>query len=367
MFEFVPGISKLVQKRSEKAGLPPGTPVYVGEKKVEKVRITVIDYDGETLEEREVDTIEECFQYKEKPTVTWINIDGLHEVSITEKIGKCFGLHPLIIEDIMNTEQRTKMDGFDEHIFISMKMHSYNGDAGEIHSEQISLVFGQNFLLTFQEKPGDIFDPVRNRLRSSKGRIRKNGADYLCYALVDSIVDNYFKVLEGVGEEIESMDEELVTNPTPETLHKIHFLKREMIFLRKSVWPLREIIGGLEREETNLIHGSTHIYLRDLYDHTIQVIDTVETFRDMISGMLDIYLSSVSNRMNEIMKVLTIFAVIFIPLTFIAGIYGMNFDSSRSPFNMPELGWYYGYPFALGIMAAVGITMLIYFRRKKWL
>ena len=367
MFEFVPGISKLFPKVSKKAGLPPGTPVFVGEKKVEKVRITVIDYDEGTLEEREVDSIEKCFPYKEKPTVTWINIDGLHEVSITEKIGKCFGLHPLVLEDITSTEQRPKMDVFDEHIFISMKMHSYNGDPGEIHSEQISLVFGQNFLLTFQEKLGDVFDPVRNRLRGSKGRIRKNGSDYLSHALIDSIVDNYFKVLEGVGEEIEAMDEELVSNPTPDTLQKIHFLKREMIFLRKSVWPLREIISGLEREETDLIKESTHIYLRDLYDHTIQVIDTVETFRDMISGMLDIYLSSVSNRMNEIMKVLTIFAVIFIPLTFIAGIYGMNFDSSKSPLNMPELGWYYGYPFALGIMAVVGITMLIYFRRKKWL
>jgi magnesium transporter len=259
------------------------------------------------------------------------------------------------------------MDVFDEHLFISMKMHSYNGEAGEINSEQISLVFGQNFLLTFQERPGDVFDPVRNRLRGGKGRIRKNGSDYLCHALIDSIVDNYFKVLEGIGEEIESMDEELVTNPTPETLHKIHFLKREMIFLRKSIWPLREIIGGLEREETELIKESTNIYLRDLYDHTIQVIDTVETFRDMISGMLDIYLSSISNRMNEIMKVLTIFAVIFIPLTFIAGIYGMNFDPGKSPLNMPELGWYYGYPFALGLMAVVGIAMLFYFRRKRWL
>ncbi len=367
MFKLVPKISKLVPKISKKTGLPPGTPVFVGEKKVEKVRITVIDYDGETFEERVVDSIEDCFQYKERPSVTWINIDGLHEISITEKIGKCFGLHPLILEDITNTQQRTKMDVLDEYIFIVMKMHSYHGEAEGIRSEQISIVLGENFLLTFQERYGDVFDSVRNRLRNGKGRIRKCGADYLAYALVDSIVDNYFKVLESVGEVIESMEEELVSNPTPETLQKIHFLKREMIFLRKSVWPLREIIGNLEREESDLIDESTNIYLRDLYDHTIQVIDTVETFRDMISGMLDIYLSSVSNRMNEIMKVLTIFAAIFIPLTFIAGIYGMNFDPGRSPLNMPELGWHYGYPFALGLMAVVGIAMLIYFRRKKWL
>lgn len=283
-----------------------------------------------------------------------------------EKIGQCFGIHPLIAEDIMNTQQRTKMDAFEEHIFIVMKMHSFNGEE-EIRSEQISLVFGNNFLLTFQEKPGDVFDPVRSRIRNSKGRIRTCGADYLTYALVDSIVDNYFKVLEGVGELIESMEEELVTNPTHETSQKIHFLKREMLFLRKSVWTLREIIGNLEHEETDLMQASTHIYIRDLFDHTIQVIDTVETFRDMISGMLDLYLSSMRNRMNEIMKVLTIFAAIFIPLTFIAGIYGMNFDSGKSPLNMPELGWYYGYPFALGIMAVVGIAMLIYFKRKKCL
>lgn len=367
MFDFMPRISKLVPRISKKAGLPPGTPVYIGDQKVDKVRITVINFDSEALEERKVATVEECCLYKDNPMVSWINIDGLHEISIIEEIGKCFGIHPLVIEDIMNTEQRTKMDVFDEHIFISLKMHSYQDKMAEIRSEQISLVFGQNFLLTFQEKPGDVFDPVRNRLRGNKGRIRKNGADYLCHALIDSIVDNYFKVLEGIGEDIEYMDDELVTNPTPETLHKIHFLKREMIFLRKSVWPLREIIGGLEREETALIKESTNIYLRDLYDHTIQVIDTVETFRDMISGMLDIYLSSVSNRMNEIMKVLTVFAVIFIPLTFIAGIYGMNFNPDKSPLNMPELSWYYGYPFALGLMAVVGIVMLVYFRRKKWL
>ncbi len=366
MFNPVSGISKLVPKISKKAGLSPGAPVYVGEKKVESIRITVIDYDGGNFEEREVDTIEECFHYKEEPTVTWINIDGLHDVSIMEKIGTCFALHPLVVEDIMNTHQRTKMDVFEDYLFIVMKMHSYNGEEG-IRSEQISIVFGSNFLLTFQEKPGDVFDPVRSRIRNSKGRIRKCGPDYLAYALLDSIVDNYFKVIEGVGEVLESMEEELVTNPTRETSQKIHFLKREMLFLRKSVWPLREIIGNLEREESDLIKESTNIYIRDLYDHTIQVIDTVETFRDMISGMLDIYLSSMSNRMNEIMKVLTIFAALFIPLTFIAGIYGMNFDSGKSPLNMPELGWYYGYPFALGIMAVVGVAMLIYFKRKKWL
>jgi magnesium transporter len=235
--------------------------------------------------------------------------------------------------------------------------------------EQVSLVFGENFVITFQEqgKKGDTFGPVRDRITNNKGKIRKMGTDYLAYTLLDSVVDNYFKALENIGEEIEDMEDELVTNPTPATLHGIHRLKKEMLLLRRSVWPLREIINELQREETPLIKQTTHIYLRDIYDHIITVIDTVETYRDTISGMLDVYLSSISNRMNEIMKVLTIYAVIFIPLTFIAGVYGMNFNTANSPFNMPELNWYFGYPFALGLMAVVGISMLIYFRRKKWL
>ncbi len=358
---------KLVPRISKKAGLVPGTPVYIGEKKVEKVKITIIDYDENNFDMREIETVEECFPYKERPTVTWINVDGLHEVSKIEKIGSCYGLHPLVIEDIVNTEQRPKIEFFDNYIFLVIKMHSYDGESKEIESEQMSLILGTNFVITFQEKHGDIFNPVRYRIQNSKGRIRKVVADYLAYALVDAVVDNYYKVIEGVSEVIEEMEEELVSNPTLDTLQKIHIMKREMILLRKSVWPLREVISTLQREETPLVRDSTIIYLRDLYDHTVQVIDTIETFRDIVSGMLDIYLSSVSNRMNEVMKILTIFAVIFIPLTFIAGIYGMNFNPERSPFNMPELNWYLGYPTALGLMAVIGIAMLLYFRKKRWL
>jgi len=358
---------KLFQKISKKTGLVPGAPVFVGEKKAEDVRITVIDFDADRFEIYEMERIEECFPFKEKPTVTWINVDGLHEISVVQELGKCYGWHPLIVEDILNTNQRTKIDIFDDHIFISLKMLTYNTEPKTLGSEQLSIIAGDNYVITFQEKAGDIFDPLRNRIKNGKGKIRKAGADYLAYALIDSVVDNYFKVLDNIGEEIEDMDEELVMNPTPHTVHRIHDLRKEMIYLRKSVWPLREIISGLEREEIPLIKDSTHIYIRDLYDHTIQVIDTVETFRDMISGMLDMYLSSISNKMNEIMKVLTIFAVIFIPLTFIAGIYGMNFNPEKSPFNMPELNWYLGYPFALGLMVTVGVGMLFYFKRKKWL
>lgn len=361
------GTLKTSDKVSKKAGLPPGTPVHVGERKTERVRITVLDYDEAHYEFREVTQAEECFQYSDKPSTTWINIDGLHEVALIEQIGTHFGLHPLIIEDILNTRQRPKMDIFADYIFIVLKMHSYNAEERQIDTEQVSLVLGKNFVLSFQEREGDIFEPLRSRIGNSKGKVRKAGADYLFHSIIDSVIDNYFKVLEGIGEEIEDVEDSLIENPLPATVQKIHNLKRESLFLRKSVWPLREVIGNLEREESPLIKKATRIYIRDLYDHTIQVIDTVETYRDIISGMLDIYLSSVSNRMNEIMKVLTIYAVIFIPLTFIAGIYGMNFNTQNSPFNMPELNWYFGYPFALGLMAVIGIAMLVYFRRKKWL
>jgi len=358
---------RLIKKFSKSKGLAPGALVHIGEKKIENVRISIIDYSADTFEEKEVKTIEECFPFKKKPTTTWINIDGLHEIEIIEKLGTHFEIHPLVLEDILNTDQRPKMEDFDKYIFFVLKMLYGDEKNKEIHSEQISLILGKNFVISFQEGIGDVFDSVRGRIRSGKTRIRRRGADYLAYALFDAIVDGYFGILEKIGERIEDMEEGLISNPDPKTLQKIYNLKREMIYIRKSVWPLREVINNLLREESKIITEPTHIYLRDLYDHTIQVIDTVETFRDLISGMVDMYMSSVSNKMNEVMKVLTIFAAIFIPLTFVAGIYGMNFNPEASPFNMPELSYYWGYPMALIAMAVIGVIMLIYFKRKKWL
>ncbi len=353
---------RFFKRGSKKIGLSPGTLVHIGNKKIEKARIRLIDYDEAQLQEKEPKTIEECFPFKVLPTVTWINIDGLHDIKVMEKIGKHFDLHPLVLEDILNTEQRPKIEDFDDYIFVVLKMLYFDEDDDQIRPEQISIIVGSNFVLSFQERVGDIFNPLRERIRNAKGRVRKMGADYLAYTLMDAIVDNYFIVLEKLGEKIEGMEEELITNPTPETLQTIHNLKREMIFLRKSVWPLREVVSQLERGESKLIKESTGIYLRDVYDHTIQVIDTIETFRDMVSGMLDIYLSSVSNRMNQVMKVLTIIATIFIPLTFVAGIYGMNFE------YMPELKWHWFYPWAFWVvMIGVAGVMVTYFRRKKWL
>ena len=354
-------MTKLIKKRSRKAGFPPGTLIHIGEKKAEELKITAIDYDGTNFQEREIKTIEVCFPLKDKPTITWINLDGLHQVDILEKLGHCYGLHPLVLEDILNTDQRPKMEDYGEYLYIVLKMLDYSNMSKEVVTEQVSLILGPNFVFSFQEREGDVFNPVRERIRNGKGRIRRMGADYLAYALLDSIVDNYFIILEKLGEKIEFLEEKLVSQPTPETLQIIHHLKREMIFLRKAVWPLREVVSGLERGESSLIEQSTGIYLRDVYDHTIQVIDTIETYRDMLSGMLDIYLSSVSNRLNVVMKVLTIIATIFMPLTFLAGIYGMNFK------YMPELEWRWAYPFVWMIMVGIGVFMLVYFRKKRWL
>ncbi|MFU8766948.1 MAG: magnesium/cobalt transporter CorA [Candidatus Methanoperedens sp.] len=353
-------MSRLFRK-SKTVGLPPGTVAYTGDKKAEKIKITLIDYDEKQFQEREIINIEECFPFKDKPSVTWINIDGIHETGIIEKIGKHFQVHPLLMEDVVSTGQRPKLEDFESYLFIVLKMLYFNQDGKTIEAEQLSLILGDNFLISFQEREGDIFNPVRELLRKAKGRIRKSGADYLAYTLIDAVVDNYFIILEKLGENLEDIEDELVTEPAAETLMDIHNMKREMIFLRKSVWPLREVISSLERGQSAVIKEPTLIYLKDVYDHTIQVMDTIETFRDMVSGMLDIYLSSISNKMNEIMKVLTIIATIFIPLTFIAGLYGMNFE------YMPELSWKWGYFAIWVVMIVIGASMMLYFRIKRWL
>ncbi len=347
--------------RASKKGLDPGSLVYVGKPKTGTPRITILDYDAENFLEKTAAACEECFSFRDTATVTWINVDGVHDPAIVEKIGSHFGLHPLILEDILTTSQRPKIEDLGEMLYIVVRMLEYDEAKAEVGTDQLSLILGRNFIISFQELEGDMFDPVRDRIRKAKGRIRKLGPDYLLYALLDAVVDHYFTVLEKLGERIETLEEELIDKPSKETMHAIHGLKREMIYLRKSVWPLREVVAGLERVESGLIHESTNIFFRDVYDHTIQVIDNVETFRDMLSGMVETYLSSISNRMNEVMKVLTIISTIFIPLTFIVGVYGMNFDV------MPELRWPGGYFTVWGIMIALGLMMFGFFRRKKWL
>jgi magnesium transporter len=355
-------MSRQVKKRSRKTGLPPGSLIHIGDQLIEKTKITVFDYDESHIQEKEIRAVGECREYKNSPTVTWIHVEGLHDTEVLEELGTIFGLHALTVEDILNTDQRPKMEDFCEYLYVVLKnFHNHTEESKEITSEQISIILGPQFVISFQEKETGMFTPIRERIRNGKGHLRKAGADYLAYALIDTIVDNYFTILEQVGELIESLEESLVKNPSTKTLQAIQNLKRDMIFLRKSVWPLRETISGLQRTGCKLIHASTNIYLKDIYDHTIQVIDTVETFRDMLSSIMDIYLSSVSNRMNEIMKVLTIIATIFMPLTFLAGVYGMNFK------YMPELEWHWGYFFVWGVMIIVAISMLVYFMKKRWL
>jgi len=350
---------KFVHRRSKKIGLPPGTLIHIGEEKVEKIKITAIHYNATEFIKKELEEPEEALSLKDKEGVLWINIDGLQQTEIIERIGNLYDIHPLVLEDIVNTGQRPKVEDYDNFSFIVLKM--IYEDKNELTAEQISIIVGKNFILSFQEREGDVFENVRKRIMNGKGKIRNMGADYLAYSLIDSIVDNYFIILEKLGERIEYLEEELVLNPERNVLKEIHKLKSELLYLRKSIWPLREVIGYLYRGEVPLIGKSILVYFRDVYDHSIQIIDTLETYRDMVAAMIDIYLSSVSNRMNEIMKMLTIIATIFIPLTYIAGIYGMNFK------YMPELEWRWGYFSIMAIMAIIAIIMIIYFRRKKWL
>ncbi|MFH1416111.1 MAG: magnesium/cobalt transporter CorA [Elusimicrobiota bacterium] len=352
---------KKIKNISDQAGLPPGTLVHIGEAVERNVKISMIDYTETTFQEKTVAEIEDCFDTVDGNSVTWINIDGIHNIDIIQKIGDHFNLHSFLLEDILNTQQRPMMEDYDKYLFMILKMISVGSIDKNIDIEQVSILIGKKVVISFQEKEGDVFSPIRERIRNAKGRIRKMGADYLAYALIDAIVDNYFIIPEQFGEKIEKVEEELLNNPTTEILQVLHKMKRDMIFLRKAVWPLREVINNLERSESDIIKKSTGIYLRDVYDHTIQVADSIETFRDILSGMVDLYMSSISNKMNEVMKVLTIIATIFIPLTFIAGIYGMNFE------YMPELAWRGGYFMVWGVIVLVTIGMLIYFKKKKWL
>ncbi|MEW6051697.1 MAG: magnesium/cobalt transporter CorA [Candidatus Zixiibacteriota bacterium] len=352
---------RYAKRVSRKVGLSPGSLVAGESRRTGPITISVIDYSERHFEEKQVSRIEDVFPYRDTPGVTWINIDGIHDLSLIEKIGSHFGFHPLVLEDIVTTGQRPKVEDFGDYLFITLIMLEMSASKNVIEHDEVSILVGRNYLLSFQETSGDCFNPIRERLRAGKEKLRKAGPDYLAYALMDTIVDNYFVVLEKLGEHFETLQEKVVADPTPAALSTINRLKGEMLFLRKAVWPLRDVISNLQRGESPLFTRATELYLRDVHDHVIQVMDTIETFRDMLSGMLDIYLSSVSNRLNSVMKVLTIIATIFIPLTFIAGIYGMNFDF------MPELHWRFGYPLIMFLMFGIGIGMLAWFRRKNWL
>ncbi|HEY5584390.1 MAG TPA: magnesium/cobalt transporter CorA [Ruminiclostridium sp.] len=353
-------MQKFVKSHSKTIGLPPGSLVHIGEKKRENTLMTLIEYGETSFEQKEIG-LDDLSQLKRgNETIKWINLEGLHEVDVLAKIGEVFKLHPLVMEDILDTDQRPKIEFNDEYMYISAKMLFYDTKISEFNIEQVSIVFGKDFIISFSERDTDVFEPVIQRLKQSMSRIRKQGADYLAYCLLDVTVDNYFNVLETFSDEIEAIEDEMVIHTTNNTLTTIQKSKRQILFLHKAVWPLRDVLSSLERGESDLIKDTTEIYTRDLYDHVVQIMDTTETLRDILSSMLDVYLSSVSNRMNEIMKVLTIFSTVFMPLTFMVGVYGMNIK------NMPELNWYWTYPTLWLIMISIVAGMLYYFKRKKW-
>ena len=361
-------LSQIINKKKENRttiadtiGLRPGALVHIGERKVDKIRLELIEFDKDNIIENKDASIEECLESKRKSNVSWVNIIGIHDAEIIEKFGTMFGLHALHQSNIMNTELRPSIEIYDEYIHLILKMPHFSDDKGKIEMEQVSLVIAHDHLLSFQEIEQDFFDQIRKRLRENVGTIRNRTTDYLAYTLVDAIVDSYFVILEKIGDITENLEDELMTNPGPKTLQTLQMLKRQMILLRKSVWPAREVIDSFQRSHTALVHDETKTYLKDTYNHIVQVIDTIEGLRDVIGGMVDTYLSSVSNKMNEVMKTLTVIASIFIPITFIAGIYGTNFR------YVPELEWEGSYFVMIGVMVIIVILMMSWFRRKNWI
>lgn len=360
---FLLAFSRMKQSsRSKKSGLPPGSLVYVGERPAKDTVINISRFNEAKLETTRAGTVAEALISPTDGETVWIDVDGFQNVSILESIGNFFKLHPLVLEDILNTTKRPKFEDYDNYLFVVLKLIHPEKNGKRFSQEQISLVIARNLVLSFQESDRhDAFAGVKARLSNDKGRIRKAGSDYLAYALIDSVVDSYFEVLEQVGENLEQLEQPAINSGSVDVLKKIHQLKHQTLLLRRAVWPMREIMSAMIREESPLLTQQTTLYLRDVYDHVVEVIDILEADRDMAASLMEIYLSGLSNRMNSVIKVLTIITTIFMPLTFIAGIYGMNFK------HMPELEWYYGYPVVLAVMAAVALSMLIFFRRKGWM
>jgi magnesium transporter len=352
------------QKRYSPPGSSPGTLEPIPEASPE-VRITAMHYTPEHYTEEDVSDLDAYLKAAPPEGILWLNVDGLGDVRVLEKVGKHFDLHPLCLEDVLNVPQRPKLEDYETYQFMVMRMAMLQDPMGK--TEQVSLFLGPSYVLTFQEQPGDTFEPVRQRIRRRRGRMRQSGADYLAYALLDADIDGFFPLLEALGERLEVLEEAVLTEPSRQTLEEIYSVRRALTNLRRAMWPAREAVNAFARNETDLVTDHTRLFLRDCYDHVLQVIDVLESYRDLASGLMDTYLSSQGNRMNEVMKLLTIIATIFIPLTFVAGIYGMNFDLEKSPWNMPELSWYWGYPFSLLVMAAIAIVLVIFFRRRNWL
>lgn len=356
------GPRRLRFRRRTPAGAPPGT--LLPDPESGQTRIRLIAYNAEAVLDVEVRDIAEIREALRTHSVVWIDIAGIGDVDAIVRIGEEFGLHPLALEDAVHVHQRGKVEEYANYLFIVARMARLSE---HVETEQLSIFLGDRYVITVQETPEDCLDPVRERIQKSNGRIRDRGADYLAYSLLDAVVDHYFPILEEVGERLDRLESDLITDPGPGVISRVHAQRRDLLTLRRAVWPQREALSQLLRNESPLISDDTRLYLRDCYDHTVQILDLLENFREIAAGMIDVYLSSASHRMNEIMKLLTIIATIFIPLTFIAGVYGMNFDPDTSPLNMPELRWYWGYPAALLVMLATALGLLAYFRRRHWI
>jgi len=351
----------------KKQGMSPGSLIFTGKQKIEKIKIDIFQYNQGSITEKKIDKIEELKELINAESILWVNICGLHDVDKLEKVGEIFGIGLLELEDILNVIHSPKLEEQEEYVFMICKMLNYSNNIKKISVEQVSFILGKKYLITFQEKEGDDFNFVRERLRNGKGRLRKLGADYLMYRLLDSIVDNYAVILLELDERMENIEDELLDDPRRDTIENIYSFRKEVNKLRRSVVPLMEIIYTIEKDVHPLIHKSNLIFIRDLGDHIKGAIDTLENFREQVNSMIEIYRSTSGLKLNEIVKVLTIISTIFIPLTFIVGIYGMNFNPNTSPFNMPELNWYFGYPIVLILMVMIAVGLLIIFRKKKWL
>lgn len=348
------------RRRSSKTGLPPGSLVHLGERRLERADIGLIEFGPERFKESQFVSLEASRAHRQTLPVMWLNVYGLHEPEVMAEIGRRFGLHPLVLEDILNTDQRPKLEDYGDYLFLVARFFDYDDTGISLVSDQLSMVIGRGFVLTFQERPTGNFDPIRDRIRQDRAQIRRGGADYLAYSLLDTLVDRYFAVLEGLGERAEKLEEELMTKPTPEVLETLHHLKRQTLNLRRTIWPLREVINGLARDN-DFFRPETQPYLRDVYDHTVHLIESLEAIRDLIAGLLDIYLSTVSNRVNQEVRVLTVIALIFMPASLLAGVFGMNFR------QMPLLDLPYGFAIALGLMVGIAASLGLIFWRRKWL
>jgi len=353
-------MGRLVRRVTKTPGSAPGTLVHTGPKHMEEVRFHVIRYGVESLAEASPENVDECLALLDSDAVTWVNVDGLHDTDVVEKIGRRMGWHRLLLEDIVSVGQRAKVEEYEDCVYVVMPMLRWDATVAQVREEQVSIVLGPGYVFTFQERQGDVFERVRERARTGRGLIRKSGADYLTYALLDAVVDHYFSALEGVGHLTEELEEAVLDAPDQGIMHRLHELKRELIALRRAIWPVRDLLGMLQRSDVPIFGAPTKVFLRDVHDHSVQVMDTVEALRDVVSGMVDLYLSNVSFRTNEVMKVLTIMATVFIPLTFLVGVYGMNFR------HMPELEWAWAYPALWAVMLALAAGMVFAFRKKGW-